>query len=151
VPVTTAPVVRGDLLVRVLCDGRLEPPEGGEIRTADGGTVAAIAVHEGDRVGRGQLLLRLVNPDLEARVRDARSEVSMIKVFATEMAWDIIDKAMQTFGAMGMAKEIPLQLMASKVRLMRIYDGPSEVHRFALARAIMSGDPSLADSVGELK
>ena len=68
---------------------------------------------------------------------DARSEVSMIKVFATEMAWDIVDKAMQTFGAMGMAKEIPLQLMASKVRLMRIYDGPSEVHRWVVARNLL--------------
>ena len=71
------------------------------------------------------------------RGRDARSEVSMIKVFATELAWDIIDKAMQTFGAMGMAKEIPLQLMASKVRLMRIYDGPSEVHRWVVARNLL--------------
>jgi HlyD family secretion protein len=79
VPVTLVPVVRGDLLVRVLCDGRLEPPEGGEIRVADGGTVTAIAVHEGDRVRRGQLLLRLVNPDLEARVRDARSEVRQLQ------------------------------------------------------------------------
>jgi len=68
---------------------------------------------------------------------DARSEVSMIKVFATEMAWDIVDKAMQTLGAMGMAKEIPLQLMASKVRLMRIYDGPSEVHRWVIARNLL--------------
>ena len=71
------------------------------------------------------------------RGRDARSEVSMIKVFATELAWDIIDKAMQAFGAMGMAKEIPLQLMASKVRLMRIYDGPSEVHRWVIARNLL--------------
>jgi len=68
---------------------------------------------------------------------DARSEVSMIKVFATEMAWDIVDKAMQAFGAMGMAKELPLQLMASKVRLMRIYDGPSEVHRWVIARNLL--------------
>jgi acyl-CoA dehydrogenase len=68
---------------------------------------------------------------------DARSEVSMVKVFATELAWDIVDKAMQTFGAMGMAKEIPLQLMASKVRLMRIYDGPSEVHRWVIARNLL--------------
>jgi alkylation response protein AidB-like acyl-CoA dehydrogenase len=68
---------------------------------------------------------------------DARSEVSMIKVFATEMAWDVVDKAMQTFGAMGMAKEIPLHLMASKVRLMRIYDGPSEVHRWVIARNLL--------------
>jgi len=69
--------------------------------------------------------------------RDARTEISMIKVFATEMAWDIIDKAMQTFGAMGMTKEMPLQLMASLVRNMRIYDGPSEVHRWVVARKLL--------------
>ena len=69
--------------------------------------------------------------------RDARVEVSMAKVFATEMAWEIIDHAMQTFGAMGMAKEMPLQLMANKVRLMRIYDGPSEVHRWVIARRLL--------------
>jgi len=69
--------------------------------------------------------------------RDARTEVSMIKVFATEMAWEIVYKAMQTFGAMGMTKEVPLQLMASLVRNMRIYDGPSEVHRWVVARKLL--------------
>jgi acyl-CoA dehydrogenase len=71
------------------------------------------------------------------RGRNPRSEVSMIKVFATEMAWDTLDKAMQTFGAMGMTKEMPLQLMASHVRLMRIYEGPSEVHRWVIARDLL--------------
>lgn len=69
--------------------------------------------------------------------RDVRTEVSMIKVFATEMAWNVVDKAMQTFGAMGMTKETPLQLMASHVRNMRIYDGPSEVHRWVIARKLL--------------
>ncbi len=69
--------------------------------------------------------------------RDVRTEISMLKVFATEMAWDTIDKAMQTFGAMGMTKEMPLQLMASQVRTMRIYDGPSEVHRWVVARSLL--------------
>jgi len=69
--------------------------------------------------------------------RDVRTEISMLKVFATEMAWDIVDKAMQTFGAMGMTKETPLQLMASTLRNMRIYDGPSEVHRWVVARKIL--------------
>ncbi|HPA37280.1 MAG TPA: acyl-CoA dehydrogenase [Phenylobacterium sp.] len=71
--------------------------------------------------------------------RDVRQEISMIKVFATEMAWEIIDNAMQCFGAMGMTKEIPLQLMAAEVRNMRIYDGPSEVHRMVVARNLMGG------------
>jgi alkylation response protein AidB-like acyl-CoA dehydrogenase len=69
--------------------------------------------------------------------REARTEASMIKLFGTEMATSIIDHAMQTFGAMGMTKEMPLQLMASQVRLMRIYEGPSEVHRWVIARNLL--------------
>lgn len=69
--------------------------------------------------------------------RDVRNEISMIKVFATEMAWEIIDHAMQCFGAMGMTKDMPLQLMASMARNMRIYDGPSEVHRMVVARNLL--------------
>jgi len=87
--VTTVPVVRGDLLVRVLCDGRLEPPDGGEIRVADGGTVAALAVHEGDRVHRGQLLVRLVNPDLAARARDASGEVRQLQADSAAVAAEL--------------------------------------------------------------
>jgi HlyD family secretion protein len=89
VPVTLAPVVRADLLVRVLCDGRLEPPEGGEIRVAEGGTVAAIAVHEGDRVRRGQLLLRIADPDLDGRARDARAEVRQLQSDAAAIASEL--------------------------------------------------------------
>jgi alkylation response protein AidB-like acyl-CoA dehydrogenase len=69
---------------------------------------------------------------------DVRIEASMIKVFATEMASEIIDHAMQTFGAMGVTKELPLHLMAQRVRVMRVYEGPSEVHRMAIARNVLS-------------
>lgn len=71
------------------------------------------------------------------RGENVRTEVSMVKVFGTEMAWEIVDQAMQTFGAMGMTKELPLQMMASQVRNMRIYDGPSEVHRWVIARDLL--------------
>jgi acyl-CoA dehydrogenase len=73
------------------------------------------------------------------RGRDVRTEASMIKVFATEMASDVIDHAMQAYGAMGMTKELPLQLMAAQVRTMRIYEGPSEVHRWVVARRLLRG------------
>ena len=69
--------------------------------------------------------------------RDVRVEISMIKAYATEMAWEVVDRAMQTFGAMGMTKELPLQLMASRLRTMRIYDGPTEVHKWVVARNLM--------------
>ena len=69
--------------------------------------------------------------------RDVRSEISMIKWFATEMAYETIDRAMQAFGAMGMTKELPLQLMQAKLRTMRIYDGPTEVHKWVVARNLL--------------
>jgi alkylation response protein AidB-like acyl-CoA dehydrogenase len=83
---------------------------------------------------------RLMTYEAAARIdrgEEARTQVSMIKVFATEMAWDVIDHAMQAFGAMGMTKEMPLQQMANETRLMRIYEGPSEVHRWVVARELL--------------
>lgn len=83
---------------------------------------------------------RLMTYEAAARIdrgEEARTQVSMIKVFATEMAWDVIDHAMQAFGAMGMTKEMPLQQMANETRLMRIYEGPSEVHRWVIARDLL--------------
>ena len=71
------------------------------------------------------------------RGQDVRTEISMLKVYATEMAQEVIDNAMQCLGAMGMTKEMPLQLLAGRVRNMRIYDGPSEVHRMVVARNLM--------------
>lgn len=71
------------------------------------------------------------------RNEDVKDEASMIKVFATEMARDVLDQAMQTFGAMGMTKEMPLHLFAQQARLMRIYEGPTEVHRMAIAKRVL--------------
>ena len=69
--------------------------------------------------------------------RDVRLEISMIKAFATEMAYKVVDNAMQCFGAMGMTKELPLQQMLLKLRTMRIYDGPTEVHKWVVARNLL--------------
>jgi len=71
--------------------------------------------------------------------RDVRMEISMVKAFATEMAWKVVDNAMQCFGAMGMTRELPLHLFASKIRTMRIYDGPTEVHTWVVARNVLGG------------
>jgi acyl-CoA dehydrogenase len=69
--------------------------------------------------------------------RDTRTEVSMIKSFALETAWEVLDHAMQCFGAMGMTREMPLQQMAARIRLMRIYDGPTEIHNWVVARNLL--------------
>jgi acyl-CoA dehydrogenase len=69
--------------------------------------------------------------------RDVRSEISMIKWYATEMAYETVDRVMQAFGAMGMTKELPLQLMQAKLRTMRIYDGATEIHKWVVARNLL--------------
>lgn len=68
------------------------------------------------------------------RAEDVRTEASMVKVYGTELATEVIDQAMQACGALGMTKEMPLAMMAQQVRTMRIYEGPSEVHRMVIAR-----------------
>lgn len=74
---------------------------------------------------------------------DVKSEASMLKYYATEMATDAIDKSMQAWGAMGMTKEMPLHILSTEIRTMRIYDGPSEVHRMVVARSLLKGYWSL--------
>ncbi len=69
--------------------------------------------------------------------QSVRREISMLKAHATEMAWEIVDRTMQVYGGMGMTKELPLQQMANEVRLMRIYDGPTEIHKWVIARDLL--------------
>jgi acyl-CoA dehydrogenase len=68
---------------------------------------------------------------------DVRTEVSAVKAYATEMAYEVLDHAMQMYGAMGMTKELPLALMQAQMRTMRIYDGPTEVHKWVVARNLL--------------
>ena len=65
---------------------------------------------------------------------DVRTEASMIKVFSLDMAQETIDHAMQSFGAMGMTRELPFAIMSQRIRLARIYEGPTEVHKMVIAR-----------------
>jgi HlyD family secretion protein len=74
---------RGDLLVSVQCDGVLESPRGGEVRTTEPGTVGEVLATDGSEVRAGQLLVRLHNPELEAQALEAREAALRL---ATEKA-----------------------------------------------------------------
>lgn len=67
---------------------------------------------------------------------DARVNASMAKVMCTEAAFRAVDRAIQIFGGMGVAKEMPLERWLRSLRVSRIVEGPSEVHRMVLARAL---------------
>ena len=71
------------------------------------------------------------------RGADVRTDISAVKAYATEMAYEVLDHAMQMHGAMGMTKELPLSLMSGHLRTMRIYDGPTEVHKWVVARNLL--------------
>lgn len=71
------------------------------------------------------------------RSADVRTEISAVKAYATEMSYEVLDHAMQIYGAMGMTKELPLSLMQAQMRTMRIYDGPTEVHKWVVARNLL--------------
>ena len=64
----------------------------------------------------------------------ARSEIAMIKVVAPNIAQQVIDWAIQAHGAAGLSDDFPLAYAYTWARILRLADGPDEVHRSALAK-----------------
>ena len=78
-------------------------------------------------------------------VRSARIEISAIKVAAPRMAKQVLDRAIQLFGAAGVSGEFPLAHMYAQVRALQIVDGPDEVHIRSVARRELARyEPGLA-------
>ncbi len=67
----------------------------------------------------------------------ARVEIGMIKVVGASMLHNVIDRAIQVYGAAGVTDDLPLERMYRHARFARIYDGPDEVHRSTVARLIL--------------
>jgi acyl-CoA dehydrogenase len=63
-----------------------------------------------------------------------RHETSVAKVFVAEAVWRVIDRSLQLTGGDGVTGDLPLARFQNEVRPFRIYDGPSETHRWAIAR-----------------
>jgi acyl-CoA dehydrogenase len=64
-------------------------------------------------------------------------ESSMAKVVCSEALGRVVDRSVQTLGGLGITGDTVVQKIYKDIRAFRIYDGPSEVHRWALARRIM--------------
>ncbi len=74
---------------------------------------------------------------------DARQEISMVKIMSTEMLGNVVDRAIQIHGGMGVTKQLPLERIYRNARVDRIVDGPNEVHRWVIARNLLAeGIPS---------
>lgn len=66
-----------------------------------------------------------------------RREAAMVKLQGSEMIGRVVDRAIQLFGGMGVSKDLPLEYIARACRVFRIYEGPSEVHRWFIARDLL--------------
>ncbi len=72
------------------------------------------------------------------RGEEARVEISLVKFYAARVLNDVLDRAIQVHGALGLTHETPLAAMALMARGGRIYDGPDEVHRMVVSRRILA-------------
>ena len=68
---------------------------------------------------------------------EARVEISLIKFWGSRILIDVIDRAIQVHGALGVSGDTPLEAMYRQARAGRIYDGPDEVHRMVVARRVL--------------
>ncbi len=68
---------------------------------------------------------------------EARVEISLVKFYAARVLGEVIDRALQVHGGLGMTDDTPLAGMWRHARAGRIYDGPDEVHKMVVARRIL--------------
>ncbi|HSB86827.1 MAG TPA: acyl-CoA dehydrogenase family protein, partial [Ilumatobacteraceae bacterium] len=78
---------------------------------------------------------------------DARTEIGVIKFWGARVMYNVIDRAIQVHGALGVTDDTILAWYYRHERPSRIYDGPDEVHKVTVARQILKGyrpsDPPL--------
>src|SRR5215211_144921 len=78
--------------------------------------------------------------------REARQAISLTKVSAANVVMDVLDRAIQVHGALGVSDDTPLAVMWRSLRMLRLADGPDEVHKMVIALREMNrwaNDPSL--------
>ena len=66
-----------------------------------------------------------------------RHESSMAKVICSEAIWRVVDRSMQILGGLGITDDTIVAKLFREVRPFRIYDGPSEVHRWSIAQRVL--------------
>lgn len=69
--------------------------------------------------------------------KDLRIEGASVKVAATEMLTRVADRAIQLHGGLGVTHELGIEYVSRMVRIWRILEGPSEIHRWLIARQLL--------------
>ena len=72
----------------------------------------------------------------------ARTQISAVKLQASETLGRVVDRTVQVFGGSGFSKALPIERYYRDARIYRIFDGTSEIHRNVIARRLLDGDES---------
>ena len=73
------------------------------------------------------------------RGESATLESSIVKLYCTEAASQVIDEAIQIHGGMGFSRELPLERMYRDARVTRIFEGTNEIQRHVIAGELLKG------------
>jgi acyl-CoA dehydrogenase len=84
--------------------------------------------------------------------RAARQSISAIKIVAANIVMNVLDRAIQVHGSLGMTDDTPLAALWRFSRMLRLADGPDEVHKMVLARRELNrwAKRAEAEAAGEL-
>jgi acyl-CoA dehydrogenase len=69
--------------------------------------------------------------------KNATNLIAMIKIVVPQMACNVVDRAIQAFGGMGVSQDTPLASFYVYARAIRLADGPDEVHMYQLGRNLI--------------
>jgi acyl-CoA dehydrogenase len=69
--------------------------------------------------------------------KDATNSASIAKMYATEAAWEVVNDALQIFGGYGYTRMFPMEKLLRDIRLLKIYEGTSEIQRLILSGTVL--------------
>lgn len=69
---------------------------------------------------------------------DARTDISAVKVYVPRVLHQVVDRAIQVYGGIGLSSDLPLASFYLAARTLRLADGPDEVHKILIAKNILS-------------
>ena len=72
-----------------------------------------------------------------AGLYEAREDISLVKFYVAGVLQRVVDRAIQTHGALGLTDDTPLAMFYRQERAARVYDGPDEVHKITVAKRIL--------------
>ena len=105
-------------------------------RLGDLGMVQAMIADNEIDVAASRGLVRQACWELD-RGESAAQATAMAKTFTAEAVWRVVDRSLQICGSLGVSGDVLLSRFLREVRPFRIYDGPSETHRWAIAKRVV--------------